>query len=556
VEDLHRYGEAWKRMAEALHPHEWWRRYPRAALAFAVLRRTPLDPATPFGEAMLAAAADQPELLRFDGVRLRWTTFGGKVEGALRERDLAAALRLLARRPGELARRLAHLARLPAMRPGDGSAAADGRADAARAAAALGEAVATAAPRVSPGVLVAALAQMRTRPGGSRLFPVRGGAARAVVAPDVRPPVPAATAAAVSSAVTGEMLRRAAVLGPVEVALLDAALADLAAPTAERSASSALTRLTRGSVQPIPDGERIRLFLHWAEPAGLRVDLDLSVIVFDREWRSLDWCDYTKLRAGRGALVHSGDLTSAPEPLGASEFVDMNLNRLGEYGARYVMPVVFSYNAVPFEELVRGFAGFMADPQDGPFDARAVRQRFDLGGAAKVLVPFIADLHTRTLLWVDLNVGVSGMDHNVLSHRERLGELGAGVVDVFRREGRVTLWEVACWHAAARAGEVLLRRRDGTITRHRRAAGEEPAAFAARLLAAPSAPASPTPPGAEAAGRPDFAAVVDGDVEVREDAEVYALYPGLLDPTRVRLQGPSSLLSSLAPERSPAPVTV
>lgn len=95
----------------------------------------------------------------------------------------------------------------------------------------------------------------------------------------------------------------------------------------------------------------------------------------------------------------------------------MNLNRLGEYGARYVMPVVFSYNAVPFEELVRGFAGFMADPQDGPFDARAVRQRFDLGGAAKVLVPFIADLHTRTLLWVDLNVGVSGMDHNVLSHR-------------------------------------------------------------------------------------------------------------------------------------------
>lgn len=66
----------------------------------------------------------------------------------------------------------------------------------------------------------------------------------------------------------------------------------------------------------------------------------------------------------------------------------------------------------------------------------------------------------------------------------------------------------------------------------------------------------PSPPGAEAAGRPDFAAVVDGDVGVREGAEVYALYPGLLDPTRVRLQGPSSLLSSLAPERSPAPVTV
>ena len=48
-------------------------------------------------------------------------------------------------------------------------------------------------------------------------------------------------------------------------------------------------------------------------------------------------------------------------------------------GGRYLLPVVFSYNDVPFDQLERGFAGVMAQPS-GPFDPAAVRQRFDLAG--------------------------------------------------------------------------------------------------------------------------------------------------------------------------------
>nr|BFE78679.1 hypothetical protein GCM10020093_012800 [Planobispora longispora] len=131
VEDLLRHPEAWKRMAEVLHPFEHHRRHPDAALAFAVLRGTRLDAGTPQAGELLARAAAHPEVVRFDGVRLRPLTFAGRVEAALRDGDHARALDLLGGRPGELARRLVHLARhIPAGR--------------------LAAAVAETAPRVSP----------------------------------------------------------------------------------------------------------------------------------------------------------------------------------------------------------------------------------------------------------------------------------------------------------------------------------------------------------------------------------------------------------------------
>ena len=68
-----------------------------------------------------------------------------------------------------------------------------------------------------------------------------------------------------------------------------------------------------------PAGNSMRLFLHWQEPPYQRVDLDLSVgcsII----WNHVGTCDFTNLVVGgdRRAAVHSGDLTSAPPPLGAS----------------------------------------------------------------------------------------------------------------------------------------------------------------------------------------------------------------------------------------------
>ncbi|MFE3454010.1 MXAN_6230/SCO0854 family RING domain-containing protein [Nonomuraea sp. NPDC059194] len=530
IEDLHRHGEQWKRMAEVLHPHEHHARHPDAALAFAALRGTRLDPATAFGGALLERAAAHPELLAVRDGRLRVTTFGTHVERALAAKDGERALALLSRRPGELGRRLSQLLRLsPELVAGS---------------------LEPALRSIAPGVLMSALGQLRTQPGGTRLFLPRGGGARFHTRDDERAPLPEAAAGSAAELISGELLRRADGLPAVSCALLDEGLAALVAPTSERAATTSLVRLARGSVQPIPAEQVVRLFLHWAEPEGTRVDLDLSVAVFDTTWEFVGLCDYTSLRLGDDALVHSGDLTSAPEPLGSSEFVDLDVAKLAGMGGRYVVPVVFSYNDVPFELLVRGFAGFMRAP-DGLFDPLAVRQRFDLTGAARILVPLVADLWAGTMRWAELNLSASGRFHSVASTSEELARVGRAMESAFgpggqatdgrvtggrvtdRRAtdgqmagGRVTLWEVACWHAAARAGTVLVRRGD-SVLRFRRREDEPVGAFADRLTAGAG--------GVEHSGGltgVDWAALVTGDVELDTGVQTYALYPGGLGEVR------------------------
>ncbi|MFD1537049.1 hypothetical protein ACFSJ0_08400, partial [Nonomuraea guangzhouensis] len=464
--------------------------------------------------------------------------------GAGRHSDAAD---LLAHRPGELMRRLSHLLRLSpdlleTMLPADpGLTETMAPADPG-----LRESVvpggdpieagglARVAAQVAPGVLIATLGQLRTPPGGLRLFLPRGGTARFHTRPDDRPPLPDEVVLTAERTLAAELLRRTGELPALRRVLLDEGLADLIAPTSERTAVKALVRLPRGSTQPIPGGDRLRFFLHWAEPKDARVDLDLSVAVFDERWEFVGLCDYTNLTLGK-AVTHSGDLTSAPEPLGASEFIDVHVRALR---GRYLVPVVFSYNDVPFEELVRGFAGFMEQPE-GLFDPLAVRQRFDLMGQAKILVPLVADLWTRTMRWADLNLSAVGYGHSVDGSSDELGLLGAALEQAFTH--RVTLWEVGCWHAAARAAEVLVRRRDGSLVRYERRPGEDAAAFAARLIARADAPAAPA-----SFDEVELAMLIHGDVPLPSGCPTYALHPdGLGD---VRPLGAADLLSELSPD--------
>src|SRR5689334_17027943 len=60
---------------------------------------------------------------------------------------------------------------------------------------------------------------------------------------------------------------------------------------------------------------------------------------------------------GERPAVHSGDLVSAPPQLGATEFLDLDRTRLLAAGVRWAVPVVLSFNDVPFEVLDAAFAG-------------------------------------------------------------------------------------------------------------------------------------------------------------------------------------------------------
>ena len=526
VEDMLRHRALWKHVAENLHPFEYAPRYRVAALAFAVVRRVAVDGRGHVHQTIRSEAARHPELRLVDG-RLRLATFASLVETAFATGRAGMALDLLRSRPGELVRRVVQLARV--LQPAD-------RAE-------LLDAVTEVVSDVSPAVVVATLGQLRTPAGGTRLFFPRGGTARVWTEPDERPGLPGDLVAELAGVLTAELLRRAGALPRISRAFLDERLDEVAAPGSDRTTSAGLVRLTRGSTQPVPKGEVLRLFLHWQEPPGTRVDLDLSVAVYDEQWDFIGLCDYTTLRLEEDAVVHSGDLTSAPGPLGASEFVEIDTEVLRERGGRYLLPVVFSYNDVPFDELERGFAGVMRRPA-GLFDPLAVRQRFDLGGPAKILLPFAVDLWSRRLRWYDVNLSAAGYGHNVDRYAVELARLGFAMEDVYDAGDRVSLWELCCWHAAARADEVVVRCTDGSVIGYQRGA-EDIGRFARRLTTRQEPDLRLAPDAAELA---DLVAVVTGDVDPAPGAEVYAVHPLSLDPNRHILVDAAHLLSTLAPD--------
>ncbi|MFB7465420.1 MXAN_6230/SCO0854 family RING domain-containing protein [Streptomyces sp. NPDC056224] len=538
VEDLLRHPTAWKRAAERLHPFEQHARHPRAALAFAVLRGTTVSAATPLGAALLETAAAHPHAVRVDGDRIRPATWAGRVEEALAQGDAGTAAALAGQRPGELVRRLDHLLRLHA----GGELAPE-----------LEEALARGLPSVGAGPLLSALGALRVRAedrtGGRRVFFPRGQVARAQSVTDRRLPLPAPLALAVVSRLEEEVLRRFAAAGeePYDLSVLDSGLADLTVPFGERTAAKALVAVPRGSTQNLPAGEVLRLFLHWTEPAGNRTDLDLSVAFFDADWKFTGLCDYTSLRHGpRGAATHSGDLTSAPAPDGATEYVDLDPAALAWNGDVYAVPLVFSFNNVPFDELPDAFAGFMALPAGGPrdssYDPRTVRQRFDLAGASRVCMPMVVDLAARRTLWADVHLPPSGGFQSVASHGERLAAVARDVWEHFGSGVRTSMWDLAVWRAAARSREVAVVRRAAQpalpdeLWLYRAGDGEPVAAFAARIsaLEAPQerreAADADAAAAEAAAGKRVFLALVHASVApAGASGTVYRLFPGSVE---------------------------
>ncbi|MET9435412.1 MXAN_6230/SCO0854 family RING domain-containing protein [Streptomyces sp. NPDC006551] len=531
VEDLLRHPGLWKKAAETLHPFERHTRHPRAALAFAVLRGTSLDTGRDaLGEALRRTAAAHPRVVRIDGDRVKPHTWTGRVETALATRDLGTALALLAQRPGELVRRLDHLLRLYGFEtlPAD-----------------VAEVLRRALPGAGPGPLLSALGRLRIRhlPGDRRVFFPRGRVTHAYTLDDARAPLAAPLTAEVCALLEGEVLRRLADAPRFDVAVLDAGLSGLAVPSAEGAAAKALVSVPRGSTQPLPRGEVLRMFLHWAQPTKTRVDLDLSVALFDADWAYVGLCDYTNLVHGDRAVVHSGDLTSAPAPKGATEYADLDLAALADTGVRFAMPIVFSYNNVPFEQLLDAFAGFMALPsregRGAEYDPRTVRQRYDLVGDAQIHVPMLVDLEHRTFLWTDLHLPPSEGFQSVYTHSAVLGRVGKDLYQYFTA-GRTSLWDLAVWHAAARTDRVAVLRRghegDDEVREYERGPGEPVESFADRIRTGGAPERRHTAEdgcvmaGEVASGRHAFLALLDGEV-VPEAATgtVYRLLPGPVD---------------------------
>jgi ABC-type glutathione transport system ATPase component len=76
----------------------------------------------------------------------------------------------------------------------------------------------------------------------------------------------------------------------------------------------------------------------------------------DENFNYTDILSYYNLKEFGGC--HSGDIVDAPN--GASEFIDVNLEKLRQNGVRYIVMTINSYTHQPFCDLPECFAGWMS----------------------------------------------------------------------------------------------------------------------------------------------------------------------------------------------------
>ncbi|MFF4029843.1 hypothetical protein ACFYZ2_08720 [Streptomyces sviceus] len=332
--DVLAHREAFKRLGERLHPHEY-PRWPHAAEVFAVAR----------GEQ-------------------KAYTFDARVEALLGADDVTGAAELLRLAPGRLFRALDRLLR---------TARTQQERDAVVAV------VEEVAPEVSGRVVLSVREYLHNRAaesGRKRVFVNRLG--RAHVADDTRVAVPEAERERLIAVLDAEIGRR---LPSPERLLVDPDVLGVALPLSGRATSAGLGVLPRGSVSPV-DGELLRFFVYWKQRQRV-TDYDLSALLLDADYETVSWLSYTNLREVEGE--HSGDITNAPD--GASEFINL---RLGAVRGSYIVPQVNIYSGEKFEEAEESFFGFMlreGEQRGRPFEARTVRMKSELRGPGRVALP-------------------------------------------------------------------------------------------------------------------------------------------------------------------------
>lgn len=356
LEDMLQHKTRWIRLGEKLHPGEWAAAYPKAARAFQALRN------------------NAPV-----------TTVAGQVEAALAAGKVAEAVALLEARPGELARRLDHLLRR-----------APSASDTVLAA------FARVAPKVSTPVLVQVRHHflVRSQPRSLRVFFPKGSVAKAQGIENTLPALSAACRVAVVQACEAALVARFAVLPPLGKTYLDPELAHYLVPFSQRSASCALRTLVRGSRLPLPACDILRFFIWWKNGLS-RTDIDLSAVLYNSAFEYVDVLSYYSLKAYGG--VHSGDIVDAPD--GASEFIDLTLEKVRAQGVRYIVMSVNSYTGQPFVALPECFAGWMARKKPGSgevYEPKTVQDRLDLSADTKIAIPLVIDVVASQVIWCDL----------------------------------------------------------------------------------------------------------------------------------------------------------
>ena len=148
-----------------------------------------------------------------------------------------------------------------------------------------------------------------------------------------------------------------------------------------------------------------------------RVDLDLSAAIFDENWNYMEHVSYTNLRSDRYKACHSGDITNggSVDGDGVTEFLDVDIDSVVKYGARYIVYEIYNYTGQKLSEMPHAMFGWMSreDVKSGEiYEPKTVEQKMDLASQSTVCIPVIFDCVNREVIWCDMNLSLNGCHSN------------------------------------------------------------------------------------------------------------------------------------------------
>lgn len=412
-DDLGRYPEVWKRAFHALHVGEFRKVAPRTCKLATAVRSNNLP-----------------------------STFSSKVESAIAGRHADGVGELLSSRPGEFARRIDHLLRVF---PG-------GRGDA------IVDQFRNVAGEVDPRVLLQLRAHMKLRdqPVANRVVFPKGSTSKARVLRRELPALETRHVSGLEGSIATSLRDAFATRDTLGSVWIDPLLQRCPVPLSMRSASPGLVSCARGTRLPMTDKSTLRMFVWW-----IGQDVDLSCNLYSSDFKDLGHISYTQLKLSGINACHSGDITHAPGPDGAAEFIDIDIDRARSVGVRYVSMSALDFTGVTFAKMTDCYVGWMMrdkPQQNAIFDPKTVEQRIDLRTPTRLAMPVVFDLVRQEAVWMDLTGAVSSRHpNNVESNAATLVDLirsGLSIVDA-----RPTLHDLFELHAQAR-GDLITSRED------------------------------------------------------------------------------------------------
>lgn len=359
AEDMRRHEKKWIRLGERLHPGEFEKKFPKTFQAFKAIRNSE-----------------------------KIETFAGKVEEGIKSGNILEILETLKSRPGEFGRRLDSLIRKSS--------------DV--------ESVLLAFEQIANKLSIPMLLllsshfEKRNLISERAVFP-KGSVAKIQVIPSAEN-ISENICHRVSEICNKTLIEKFSKKPKLGKVFISKDIEKQIVPFSQRSASKAFKTIVRGSRIPLNDGNFVRFFIWWKNQNGNRIDVDLSASFMDSEFKHKDNISFRSLR--NSYCVHSGDIVDAPD--GASEFIDVDIEKAVARGIRYVCMDIRNYTGYNYSTMDECFAGFMIRQgcKSGEiYEPKEVVNKFDLTSDSNTACPLVIDLVAREMIWMDLSTGRS-----------------------------------------------------------------------------------------------------------------------------------------------------